>query len=70
MAMRLLCCHVYEYRWKSSFPLFDSMLCYKRWSREFYYGLQRPLKTAIEKSECNQKDDVEINFELRIEQIK
>ncbi|KAF0739259.1 zinc finger SWIM domain-containing protein 3-like [Aphis craccivora] len=37
---------------------------------EFYYRSKRALKTAIDKSECNQNDDVEINFEPRIEQIK
>lgn len=70
MAMRLPCCHIFEYRRKSSFPLYDSTLCDKRWSREFYYRSQRALKTAIDKSERNQQDDVEINFEPRIEQIK
>ncbi|XP_022160037.1 uncharacterized protein LOC111026291 [Myzus persicae] len=70
MAMRLPCCHIFEYRQKSSFPLYDSTLCDKRWSREFYYRSQRALKTAIVNSECNEQYDVEINVEPRIEQIK
>ncbi|CAI6372112.1 unnamed protein product [Macrosiphum euphorbiae] len=68
--MRLPCCHIFEYRRKSGFPLYDSTLCDKRWSREFYYRSQRALKTAIVNSECNEQYDVEINVEPRIEQIK